>query len=85
MITAFIDGDFLEHGAAILIFAFYFFLIALVIIVLIRLARYFGSAGKEQQKMRLEMSKLADEVHQLRKRLQDMSEEKNKNSDQSTL
>jgi len=73
MITAFIDGDFLEHGAAVLFIGFYVFIIALVIIVLLRLARYFGNAGKEQQKMRLELSKLAEEVHQLRKNIQNLN------------
>lgn len=75
-LLAFIDGDILEHGAAVLIFLFYFSLIALVVIVLVRLAKYLGGAGKEQQKMRMEMSKLADEVHQLRQNLQELNAER---------
>ena len=47
----------------------YAFLFALVIICLIRVARYFGSAGKEQKLMRMEMGKLAEEVHLLRQEL----------------
>ncbi len=69
-----IDGDFLEHGATVLIVGFYAFLFILVIIVLLRLARYFGRAGKEQQRIRMELTKLADEVHQLRKNSQERHE-----------
>jgi hypothetical protein len=32
-----------------------------------RAARYFGSAGQEQKLLRIEMGKLAEEVHLLRK------------------
>jgi len=49
--------------------ALYVFIFALVIICLIRVARYFGSAGKEQKLMRMEMGKLAEEVHLLRQQI----------------
>ena len=43
-----------------------FFYIPLVICIW-RAAKYFGSAGKEQKLLRIEMGKLAEEVHLLRK------------------
>ena len=36
--------------------------VALVIICLVRVSRYFRTAGREQKLMRLELSKLAEEV-----------------------
>ena len=56
---------------AIVMLALYVFIFALVIICLIRVARYFGTAGKEQKLMRMEMGKLAEEVHLLRHELED--------------
>lgn len=53
-----------------IILAVYAFIFALVIICLIRVARYFGNAGKEQKLMRMEMGKLAEEVHLLRRELE---------------
>ena len=50
----------------VLVLGIYAFLFALVIICLIRVARYFGSAGKEQKLIRMEMGKLAEEIHLLR-------------------
>jgi len=50
-------------------FAAYVFIIALVIICLIRASRYFMTAGKEQKLTRIELGKLAEEVHQLRQDL----------------
>ena len=47
----------------------YAFLFALVIICLIRVARYFANAGKEQKLIRLELGKVAEEVHLLRQEL----------------
>ena len=47
----------------------YAFLIGLVIICLIRIARFFRTAGKEQQLIRLELGKVAEEVHLLRQEL----------------
>ena len=54
----------------LLLMGVYVFPFALVIICLIRVARYFGSAGKEQKLMRMEMGKLAEEVHLLRQQIQ---------------
>lgn len=42
-----------------------------------RAAKYFGTAGKEQKLMRMEMGKLAEEVRQLR---QELKGGKNSNS-----
>lgn len=55
---------------AVVMLALYVFIFALVIICLIRVARYFGTAGKEQKLMRMEMGKLAEEVHLLRQELE---------------
>jgi hypothetical protein len=49
--------------------AAYVFIIALVIICLIRASRYFMNAGKEQKLTRIEIGKLAEEVHLLRQDL----------------
>ena len=59
--------------------ASYVFIFALVTICLIRMSRYFLTAGKEQKLMRMEMGKMAEEVHLLRQKL-----EGGKNSDSST-
>ena len=53
----------------IIMLALYVFIFVLVIICLIRVARYFGNAGKEQKLMRMEMGKLAEEVHLLRQEI----------------
>jgi uncharacterized membrane protein len=45
------------------------FIIALVIICLIRASRYFMNAGKEQKLTRIEIGKLAEEVRILREEL----------------
>ena len=55
----------------------YAFIFALIIISLIRIARYFRNAGKEQKLIRLELGKVAEEVHQLR---QEFKDNKNRNS-----
>lgn len=49
--------------------AAYVFIIALVIICLVRASRYFMNAGKEQKLIRLELGKLAEDVHLLRQEL----------------
>lgn len=54
----------------LLVLGIYVFLFALVIICLIRVARYFGNAGKEQKLIRLELGKVAEEVHLLRQELE---------------
>jgi hypothetical protein len=55
----------------ILAFAIYVFIFALIIICLIRVARYFRDAGKEQKLIRMELGKVAEEVHMLRKGMKD--------------
>jgi len=54
-----------------IIFIAYGFIFALIIICLIRVSRYFMSAGKEQKLIRMELGKLAEEVHLLRQNLKD--------------
>jgi len=73
MILSFIDGDLLEGAATALGIAFYAFIVILVIIVLIRLAKFLGKANREQQLIRMEMSKVADEVQKMRQELQGVS------------
>jgi ABC-type multidrug transport system fused ATPase/permease subunit len=57
-------------------FAAYVFIFALIIICLIRVSRYFMSAGKEQKLMRIELGKLAEEVHAIRQKLDNYTESK---------
>ena len=51
---------------AFLLVGAYVFVFALIIISLIRVARYFKTAGNEQKLLRMELGKLAEEVHLLR-------------------
>ena len=53
----------------VLAMAIYVFLFALVIICLIRIARFFKNAGKEQKLIRFELGKVAEEVHLLRQEM----------------
>ena len=55
-------------GGLLIILVFVPILILLTI-GLIRLVRDLGSAGKEQKLMRIEMGKLAEEVHLLRREI----------------
>ena len=41
-------------------------ILCLIIVGLIRLARFLGTANKEMQRMRMEVGKLAEEIHLLR-------------------
>lgn len=50
----------------IVMLAVYVGLLVLVISFLIRMVRYFKTAGNEQKLIRMELGKLADEVQQLR-------------------
>lgn len=62
------------NGVAItplLILAAYVFIFALVIICLLRVARYFSKAGNEQKLIRMELGKVAEEVHLLRQELKE--------------
>jgi hypothetical protein len=67
------DGIFLEHGlehgGIVLIFLFYAVIFVLIIIGLIRLIKFLGSVPKEQKLLRMELGKLAEEVHQIRNEL----------------
>ena len=58
----------------ILVFLCYGFIVALVIICLVRVSRYFRTAGKEQKLIRMELGKLAEEVHILRQESKDTKE-----------
>ena len=51
------------------VFGVYVFIFALVIICLIRVSTYFRTAGKEQKLIRMELGKVAEEVHLLRQEL----------------
>jgi hypothetical protein len=48
----------------------------LLAVCIYRAAKYFGSAGREQKLLRMEMSKLAEEVHLLRQELEGGSPQK---------
>ena len=54
----------------LVVVAVYAFIFALVIICLVRVARYFRTAGKEQKLIRMELGKVAEEVHLLRQELE---------------
>lgn len=58
----------------LVVFAVYAFIFALVIICLIRVSRYFMTAGKEQKLIRMELGKLADEIHAIRQKLENRTE-----------
>jgi hypothetical protein len=49
-----------------IVLAAYAFIFALVIICLVRVSRYFRTAGKEQKLIRMELGKVAEEVHLIR-------------------
>jgi hypothetical protein len=61
----------------IIILICYAFIVCLIIICLIRVARYFRNAGNEQKLIRMELGKVAEEVHLLR---QDIKDDKENNS-----
>ncbi len=52
-----------------ILLAVYAFIFALVIICLVRVSRYFRTAGKEQKLIRMELGKVAEEVHLIRQEL----------------
>lgn len=60
------SGGFLTF---LIVIAAYVFIFALVIICLIRVSKYFMNAGKEQKLIRMELGKLAEEVHLLRQEM----------------
>lgn len=53
----------------ILMVVVYAFIFSLIIIGLIRLVKYLGSAKNEQKLMRMELGKLAEEVRLIRKEI----------------
>ena len=53
----------------LLMVAVYAFIFALVIICLVRVSRYFRTAGKEQKLIRMELGKVAEEIHLLRQEM----------------
>ncbi|MBN1805568.1 MAG: hypothetical protein JW837_09970 [Sedimentisphaerales bacterium] len=63
----------------VIIMIFYAFIVCLVIICLIRIARYFRNAGNEQRLIRLELGKVAEEVHLLRQEIKDDKEKTSSN------
>jgi len=58
----------------LIVLVVYVLFISLLIVLLYRAAVYFGSARKEQKLSRIEMGKLAEEVHQLRQELKEARE-----------
>ena len=58
----------------ILVFLCYGFIVALVIIGLVRLVKFLGTANKEMKLMRMELSKLAEEVQIIRQKLENHTE-----------
>ena len=53
----------------LIVLAVYLFIFALIITCLIRVSNYFRNAGKEQKLIRMELGKVAEEVHLLRQEL----------------
>lgn len=58
----------------ILVFLCYGFIVALVIIGMVRLVKFLGTANKEMKLMRMELSKLAEEVQIIRRKLENHTE-----------
>jgi len=54
---------------AIIALVVYVFLFTLIIICLVRISIYFRTASKEQKLIRMELGKVAEEVHLLRQEL----------------
>ena len=58
-----------DYASTVFVMIVYAFLLALVIICLVRASRYFKSAGKERQLTRIELGKVAEEVRLIREHL----------------
>lgn len=58
----------------LLMLIFCVFIFALIIINLIRMARYFISSKNEQKLIRMELSKLAEEVQLIRKEIREAAD-----------
>jgi len=56
-------------SATLVVMVVYVFIFALVIICLVRVSRYCKDAGKERKLVRIELGKLAEEVHLIRQEL----------------
>lgn len=54
------------------VLAVYILIFSLAIICLIRASRYFRNAGKEQKLIKMELGKIAEEVHLLRQEMKDI-------------
>lgn len=70
MIDLFLD-DMQVNVFGLLALAAYVFIFALIIISIIRISRYFRDTGKEQKLIRIELGKVAEEVHLLRQEMKD--------------
>ena len=57
------------YASTVFVMIVYAFLLALIIICLVRASRYFKSAGKERQLTRMELGKVAEEVRLIREHL----------------
>ena len=55
--------------SVILVVVLYGVILSLIIIALVRLVRFLGTANKEMQRTRMEVGKLAEEVHVLGEKL----------------
>ena len=62
----------------ILVFLCCGFIVALVIIGLVRLVKFLGTASKEMKLTRMEMGKLAEEVQIIRQKLENHTEKDDK-------
>ncbi len=60
-----------NHISVTIMLVIYGGLLALVLIVLIRAAKFFSSATKEMKLTRIELGKLSEEVQVLQKKLKD--------------
>jgi uncharacterized membrane-anchored protein YhcB (DUF1043 family) len=65
--------DMAPIAVVVIMITTYAFVFGLIIIVLVRLAKFLGKATREQQLTRLELGKVADEVQKMRHELQSVS------------
>jgi ammonia channel protein AmtB len=64
------------------VYVVYVFIIALVIICLIRMVKYLATSSKEQRLIRMELSKVAEEVHLMREKIEGGAEKKEQESEE---
>jgi len=67
-IIAFSEPNYMGYTSAMFVVVIYAFILGLIIISLLRLVRYLKTAGNEQKLIRMELSKLADELERMRKK-----------------